>query len=268
MSELLNYFKVDDEEKKKILHELYNVKMWSWPMVAEHLGTYTNKICRDAKRLGIPTRTKAESQKVALDTKRIKHPTKGTQRTLDEKVRIGKKATERWANMSDEERAKMCQISKDKWANMTDDQKTAMHSAAIQAIQETSKDGSKIEKFIHKELIRAGYEVHYHKERFVKNERLEVDIFLPELGVAIEMDGPSHWSPIWGEEAYERTQRSDKQKNGLLIGGGYTLIRVEQRRNLSLTYQNELLAALLQTLEDIKSGKCKDKLVYVGRDLI
>jgi very-short-patch-repair endonuclease len=266
VSESLNYFSVGDEEKKKILDELYNEKLWSWPMIAEHLGTYTNRICRDAKRLGVATRTKAESQRVALETNRIKHPTKGTKRTTDEKTRIGKKAALRWANMSDAEREKMCQMSRDKWANMTEEEKAAFQAASVKAIQEASKEGSKIEKFVHKGLIRAGYEVHYHKERFVKNERLEVDIFVPQLGVAIEMDGPSHWSPIWGEEAYERVQRSDNQKTGLLIGGGYTLIRVEQRKRLSLTYQNEILSSLLNVLKKIEKGECKDKLIYIGRD--
>lgn len=266
MSESPNYFDMTPQDQEKTLRNLYEDLQWSWPMVAEHLSTYTNRVARDAKKFGIATRTKAESQKVALEQERTQHPTKGKTRSVEEKAKIGKTAANRWKNMSEDEREKMCKMSRDKWAAMTTEQKEAFQRASIEAIQKSAKEGSKLEKFLHKELIRAGYEVHFHKHRLIRNEQLEIDILVPKMGICIEVDGPSHWSPIWGDEAYERVQRSDKQKTGLIIGAGFTLIRVEQHKNLSLTYKNELLSSLLKTLKQIESGTCKDKLIYLGRE--
>ena len=57
--------------------------------------------------------------------------------------------------------------------------------------------------------------IEYHKKGIVPNSNLEVDIYLPEMGAAIEIDGPSHFLPIWGEEALSKTIKSDNEKNGL-----------------------------------------------------
>ena len=74
---------------------------------------------------------------------------------------------------------------------------------------------------------------------------------MPELGVAIEVDGPSHFEPIWGQEALERTQKSDKQKNGLILYSGLVLIRIAQKKNISEKYKRELMLSLRNNLEEI-----------------
>ena len=46
----------------------------------------------------------------------------------------------------------------------------------------------------------------------MRNNRLEIDLYVTDLQTAIEVDGPSHFEPVWGEENLIKNQRSDKQK--------------------------------------------------------
>lgn len=41
---------------------------------------------------------------------------------------------------------------------------------------------------------------------------MELDIYIPSLNIAIEINGPTHYFPIYGEKTLQRTQNKDKQK--------------------------------------------------------
>ena len=113
----------------------------------------------------------------------------------------------------------------------------------------------KIEKFIHKGLTNAGYDVIFHKRGLVVNDRLEVDLFVPSLKTAIEIDGPAHFLPIWGQENLERHIRSDAQKAGLLINRGFVILRVKNIiRNLSQKNMRETLSAVIEQLVKIENN--------------
>mgnify|MGYP003325369255 CR=1 FL=1 len=103
------------------------------------------------------------------------------------------------------------------------------------AVRESSKKGSKLEHFLLNKLINNGYKVDFHKEQFLVNTKLQIDLFLPKLNIAIEVDGPSHFSPVWGEEVLKRNIAYDQKKSGLIIGRGYSLIRVKQIKDFSNT---------------------------------
>jgi very-short-patch-repair endonuclease len=53
------------------------------------------------------------------------------------------------------------------------------------------------------------------------------------MNVAIEIDGPSHFLPVWGDDALKRNQKYDQKKTGLLLGKGLSLIRVKQQHDYS-----------------------------------
>lgn len=52
---------------------------------------------------------------------------------------------------------------------------------------------------------------------YVSNDRetlkgLELDFYFPDLKIAIEVNGPSHFKPIWSEESFRKTKRNDMIK--------------------------------------------------------
>jgi very-short-patch-repair endonuclease len=116
-------------------------------------------------------------------------------------------------------------------------------------------------------LRRLEYRVDFHTSNLLSTQRLQVDLFLPDLGVAIEVDGPSHYEPVWGEEALAKTQWADQEKNGLLLGRGFCVIRLRTTaKNISIAYQQGLLDKVLKVLDNIREkGKLQieERLIYV-----
>jgi len=249
---------------KDKLENLYVVEKKSDVEIAEMVGTYSNKIRRLRHKLGIPTRPPNEAQSLALTSGRAKHPTLGRKRTEDEKTRIGESVSEGWASIDDKERQRRSEIGKQSWDQKTQEEKELFLQKASESIRTSSKEGSTLEKFLLKGLLKAGYKVDFHKERLVRNERLQIDIVLPEHSIAIEVDGPSHIRPVWGQENFERNQRSDKQKTGLLLGLGFILIRVLQDGHLSNVRKNKFLAELLETIKSVVDKTTSEKYIMIG----
>ena len=126
-----------------------------------------------------------------------------------------------------------------------------MQKLAIKAVRKTSKEGSKLEKFILNGLLQNGYKVDFHKEQLLSNTKLQLDIFLPVLNIAIEIDGPSHFAPVWGDDALAKNQDYDQKKAGLLIGKGIKLIRIKQEHDFSIARSNLILNNLLEAINKI-----------------
>jgi very-short-patch-repair endonuclease len=99
-----------------------------------------------------------------------------------------------------------------------------------------------------------GYIVNFHQKNLMHTE-LEVDLFLPKESVAIEIDGPSHYKPIWGDDHLQRQIKYDTEKNGILLSLGLVLIRVKYlRTKLTLGVKNKLKKEILALLEDIRQN--------------
>lgn len=246
------YENLSDDEKKGIINTLYNKENKSFQQIAEQLGTYANKVRRDAKKLEIKIRDKSEAQKNALKTGNHKHPTKGTQRDPATKQKIGTAVMNSWDSLSDKELADRKKKAKQQWDNMSQDQRDLMISNANKAVRESSKTGSKLEKFILHNLLKDGYKVDFHKEQLLSNTKLQIDLFIPSLNVAIEVDGPSHFLPVWGEDVLDRNIKYDNKKTGLILGKGSVLIRIKQVRDFSIARATVLYADLVKELSKIK----------------
>ena len=238
--------------KEFIIDQYTNHKKSTYE-IAQELKTYPNKIRRALNTLGVDLRDKSKAQTIAIQSGRHEHPTKGKKRTEAEKIAISNGMATYWDEMEDKERNRRSKLSKKQWEEMPEEDKENLRKLAAEAVRKASKEGSKIEKFIHEGLTKLGWEVIFHKRGLVSNEKLEVDLFIPSIKTAIEIDGPAHFLPIWGEENLQRHIRADAQKAGLLINRGFVILRVKNIiRNLSQKNMRETLALVAQELEKIK----------------
>jgi len=223
--------------------------------IAESLGTYSTKILRALKFLGVEKRDYSNAQKVALERGRSKKPIEKGEKLSDKhKLAVSEGRAKAWSEVSDEERERLSQIGKEQWAAMSDEDKHNLRTMAAQAVREAATEGSKTERFIRKELTAEGWTVRFHEKNLIPDNKLEVDLYVADIKTAIEIDGPSHFLPIWGEENLQRHQAADDKKAGLLLNEGYVLIRVKQMtKSLSQKKLRLVLSAILEELEKIKN---------------
>lgn len=256
------YQNLSDIEKKNLIEDLYTNKNMSFSDIADQVNTYPNKIRRDAKKFNINIRTKSEAQSNALKTGKHKHPTKGTRRDEETKEKIGMSVMESWENMSKSELKRRSVMAKTNWDSLSEEEKQYRFNKANEAVRETSRTGSKLEKYLLKELLAAGLKVETHKEQILSNTKLHIDLFLPGDNIAIEVDGPSHFEPVWGEVALKKAQNYDNKKTGLLIGKGLKLIRIKQTKDFSKSRAKIIFTRLMDAIADIK--KHKDNYLEIG----
>ena len=238
---------------EEFLIQEYVHKKRSFGCIAKQFCTYPNKIRRAALNFGIQPRDKSRAQKAALKKGRHPHPTKARNRSEMEREKICESVAKSWRELTPQQYESRVRKAKDQWERMSEEEKTALRSAAAEAVRKTSKEGSKLEKFLLNKIRESGVKAQFHKKNLIKNERLEVDMFLPDLKTAIEVDGPSHFFPIWGEESLARNLRADSQKTGLLITSGFAIIRVKHTsKHLSKKQMRDLWGELSRVLERLK----------------
>lgn len=248
------YNALTDKQKKDILSKMYLIEKKSLGQIGEELNTYPNKIRRDAKKFGIILRDKSQAQKNALNEGTHQHPTKGKTRSQHTKNKIGKSVMRSWSELSNEELEKRKISAKSQWDNLDDEKKIEIIQLANKAVRKSSKEGSKLEKALLEYLIADGHSVDFHKEQILSNSKLQIDLFLPKLNVAIEVDGPSHFDNIWGDNALQKNTKYDHKKEGLLAGKGIKLIRIKQEKDYSDTRTNilyETIKPLLKKPNDL-----------------
>lgn len=251
-----------DKGLDKDIVSLYKSGNYSTYELAEKFDTYPNKIRRILRKNGVPLRSKSAAQKNALKKGRSSHPTKGKSQSEATKRKISDSQGRIWDSMSDEERQKRSDNGKDAWNKKSEEEQGSLIRKAQDAIRESSKIGSKMERFLLKELTERGFKVEFHKDHWLRNQNLQVDLFLPEIRAAIEVDGPSHFKPVWGMENLLKNQKADRQKTGLILSSGLVMIRIKQDRKLSQRYQREVIKNLFNLLQRIKSEYPKENERY------
>lgn len=261
---MVNYNKLSDSQKKDLLIKEYEIAKKSFKEIADSCGTYANKIRRDAIKLKIKIRDKSEAQKNALISGKTKHPTKGTTRSENTKQKIGNAVLKSWESISETELNNRKLKAKLNWENKTEEEKQYILREANIAVRETSKHGSKLENFLFKELLNNGFVVDFHKEQSILNTKLQIDLFLPKDNIAIEVDGPSHFEPVWGNDALKRNKQYDDKKTGLILGKGLYLIRVKQTRDFSKARAQLIFNNLLEVIHNIKNKTETSKVINIG----
>lgn len=207
--------------------KLYTEKDLSTYEIAKKLGTYPNKIRRVLVSNGIELRSRSSAQRVALKSGRSKHPTLGVKKTDAQKLFLSETMEKHWQNISDDGRKEFADNARKRWDKMSETDKTLLRKKAAEALRKSSVEGSKAEKFLYEELIQQGYDVVMHKKGLIEGEKFEIDLFLPSLSLIIEIDGPQHFMPMFGESHLRNYVKYDSVKNGLLLSKDYCIIRVK-----------------------------------------
>jgi very-short-patch-repair endonuclease len=251
------------EQQKSIIIS-YTEDKDSLEMIAKRYNTYVNKIRRFLIKSNVPIRSFAESQKIALDVGRNEHPTKGRKRTNEEKKKISSSVSKAWDEFSDEKRESIREGAAVRWHQRTDEEKEEMSLAAKKGMQKAAMIGSKMEHFIQTDLESRSIPVIFHKRDLVKNTNLEVDIFVPSYNTAVEIDGPTHFLPIFGEDRLVKTMESDREKIGLLISAGYNILRLKcLSKSVSMAKSKKITDSIVEFLESIGSASGQYKEIEV-----
>ena len=237
------------DKNRDYLIKAYSVEGKSTYQIAESMGVHPKKVQRALVKLGVPRRSYGEAQANALKNGAAVHPTKGKTFDKDRRERMSDLMAKYWDSMSEEEKLRRAHIGKIKWEEKSDSEKEAMSAAAAEACRVAAKEGSKLEKYLRSALADSGYAVEFHKTNLTKDDRLEVDLYIPSLKLAIEIDGISHFEPVWGEERLRKHQASDTKKVSMLLSEGYNILRVKQlTKTLSDKKKRETLKAILNVL--------------------
>lgn len=247
------YDNLSDYDKKNILEDLYLNQKLSFANIAKQYNTYANKLRRDAVKFNIKIRDKSEAQKNAIQTGSHKHPTKGQQRPQTIKEKIGKSVMKSWENLTEAELEDRKIKSRDRWESLDEDTKNNILKMANDAVRVASKTGSKLEKYLMNKLLKDGYKVDFHKEQVLLNTKLQIDLFLPLHNIAIEVDGPSHFEPVWGDDSLKRNKKYDAKKEGLILGRGWKLIRIKQKKDFSKTRADVIYQELIVTIKELNN---------------
>ena len=77
---------------------------------------------------------------------------------------------------------------------------------------------------------------------------------IPELKTIIEVDGPSHCLPVWGEEKLQKQINADLRKDGIFLTRGYVVIRLKSPAvgRESLKDKDNISNIIVNHLKDIK----------------
>lgn len=249
------------EEGRTFLAEEYVEARRSIHEIAEQLEVYPSLIRRGLLYHGFTPRSHSEAQRIALESGRHKHPTRGTRRPPEIRLAISESVAVAWKNMSEYERIVRSDRARQQWNAMSEADRQAMKSLAMEQLRLASRDGSKLEHYLALGLRAQGYQVVLHQDHVVARESMHLDIAVPVVPfvdargnhgiarVAIEVDGPSHYLPIWGEEKLKAVVEADAAKSGMLLAAGWRLIRVKHLRRTTTDFSlRHVLAELLTRL--------------------
>jgi len=110
---------------------------------------------------------------------------------------------------------------------------------------------SKLELFLEKELniLYPKLEIHYSRKDTINSE---LDIYIPSLKLAVELNGIFHYEPIYGEEKLKQTQNNDNRKFQACLEKGIELCIIDtsgQKRFTELSSKPflEIIVNLINT---------------------
>ena len=241
--------------EKDWLFQQYYDSLRSFQDIADELGTNKQKVRRTLLKMGGKPRGKDEAQSCALKSGRATHPTAGTKRPKEVRLKISDKMAQHWEEMSEDELKRRSDDARKRWEALPEWKKDEIHQLAGNAMREASKEGSKLEKILYDALLEAGMNVQYHVENLIPNVKMQIDMLVASHRTVVEIDGPSHFLPLWGEEKLQKTIRADYEKNGMLILSGFVVLRIKQLSDtISLSRQQYIIDTIVNKLNEIEQN--------------
>lgn len=235
--------------------DLYNNKNESTHSIAKKYNTYPARIARLLRKSGYPLKSRKDAQIKAIETGRASHPMAGKKHNEETKLRISESKSKSWENISPEKKQELVDSARERWNTMDESERKRIQEMAAEAIRKAAKNGSKMEIFVKDHLRKNGYDVVFHKKGAIPNENLELDIYLPALRIAVEIDGPSHFLPIWGEDKLLKHIKADSEKSALLLNAGISIIRVKHMAKfVSDKGKRDLGNAIINAIENIRNN--------------
>lgn len=211
--------------------------------IAHELNTYPLRVRREILKHGIKPPNPSEAMKRAYQTG---SKTKRTDKLSKEtKLKIANAAKETWTENRREEASK---IQKKVFSKRSPESIDNMNKSARIALLKTTKTGSRLEKALMQHLAFLG-QINWHENIIIGDEVLETDLMIPEHKIAIEIDGITHYEPVYGEERLERIQRNDRLKNEIYFQGGYRVIRVKNIGKTGTAMINSIVAQIKDFLQ-------------------
>lgn len=98
--------------------------------------------------------------------------------------------------------------------------------------------------------------INYPHLKVINNDReqlkgYELDIWLPDLKIGIEYNGPHHFKPVYGDEIFEKTKIADKNKLQIANDNGIKIIYIVPIGSISKTSKTIMKTTFIQCCKDI-----------------
>jgi very-short-patch-repair endonuclease len=115
---------------------------------------------------------------------------------------------------------------------------------------------SKLEYFLQEELIKIySYDFHFNRKDTINSE---LDIYIPELKLAFELNGIFHYEPIYGDKKLKQIQNNDSRKFQACLEKQIELCIIDTSwlSYNSKSNMNKVLKIVQEVIEKSKSNKC------------
>ena len=162
----------------------------------------------------------------------------------------------------DEIREKISQQRQEEWAAMSQAERAEILENLKKSSRERamSGEGSNFENFLAEKLEEHGYSVEVRTKQYTPGQKFHVDIALPNEKIIIEVDGPTHWSAIYGDDELRKVQDKDSQKDKTLTSMGWNVLRVQDGSGSTTRAR---FVRVLEQVESIQNYKGKKTTHYV-----
>lgn len=196
--------------------------------IAKITGSYPEQVRRALKKYNIPIRTRSKASQNFYENGGI-NARKGYKFSEEEKEQASVNSKEYWLSEdSNEARKKIAKASKRYWKTVSKSEKSAIIERLHLACRKASKEGSKAQLTVAAILAeKYDYYVETGVVQIAGIGDLEVDITLPHEGIAIEVDGITHFEEVYSDNRYDRAQEADARKNEKLTNVGWSVIRIQ-----------------------------------------